>query len=137
MPRGTARSDDEVSVWTWSRNNAVNTGWWEIRLPFLTSGNERFGTFVLWQSASAGETGLSNLHAIAGELRIELQRKILALWASEMVQPAFEQVVGLDSPRYRVDDDASVRRDPRPVEPVPPRGRTRQRVGVELGHTAA
>lgn len=131
------RADDEVSVWMWSRSNAVNTGWWEIRLPFLTGTNERFGTFVLWQSASAGETGLSNLHAIAGELRVELQRKILALWASEMSVPQFEHAVGMDVARGAAEGEAPIRRDPRSPEAAPPRARPRQRAGVELGHTAA
>ena len=73
------RLDDDVTVWTWSRNGAPGPASWEVRLPFLSEAGERIGSLVLWQDIAKDAT-LTHLHAISGELRQEVERKILSLW---------------------------------------------------------
>jgi UDP-GlcNAc:undecaprenyl-phosphate/decaprenyl-phosphate GlcNAc-1-phosphate transferase len=73
------RLDDDMAVWTWRGSVEPSAASWEVRLPFLSEGGERVGSLVLWQDLE-GEANLAHLHTIAGELRQEVERKILALW---------------------------------------------------------
>lgn len=74
------RIEDDIVVWSWSRNGSPRVDWWEIRLPFVEAGSERLGSLVLWQDGAASETSLSHVHVIARELRVVVQRKLVALW---------------------------------------------------------
>ena len=74
------RLEDDVAVWTWSRNGAAHPTWWEIRLPFVGEQGDRIGSMVLWQDGLATETSLSHVHTIARELRVEVERKLLSFW---------------------------------------------------------
>jgi UDP-N-acetylmuramyl pentapeptide phosphotransferase/UDP-N-acetylglucosamine-1-phosphate transferase len=109
------RSEDEVAVWAWSRNGEAHPAWWEIRLPLLDASGDRIGSLVLWQDGLASETSLSHLHTITGELRAQVQRKLLALWRGDSAfaaagRAAFERVVPIPSG----DDGAAAAAPPAP-----------------------
>lgn len=74
------RRGEDFAVWTWSRNGEAKASWWEIRLPLAGPNDECIGQLVLWQDDEGAAVGLSHLHAIATELRKEIQRKLLELW---------------------------------------------------------
>ena len=73
------RRDDELPVWTWSRNGAAHPEWWEIKLPLL-SNCRPIGSLVLWQDGASVDTGLSHIYTIAAELRQAVEAKISAMW---------------------------------------------------------
>ena len=54
------------------------------------------GSLVLWQDGAANDTSLSHMHTIAGDLRHEVELKLLALW-----QPLSHPGVGVRSERVR------------------------------------
>ena len=91
------RRDEDVTVWSWSRTGAAAMpDWWEIKLPFLNVRGDRIGSLVLWQDGMASDTSLSHMHAIAGEFRTEVQRKLLTLWPQpeeDRLAPAVEREV--------------------------------------------
>lgn len=75
--------DDDVAVWTWSNPEAtgVQPAWWHLTLPFLDTQGERIGSLVLWQEAmGAAASPFPHFHAIAGDLRLQIEAKLLALW---------------------------------------------------------
>ena len=74
------RLEDDVEVWSWSRDRGTHADWWEIKLPLLDASGIRVGSLVLWQDGLASETSLSHMHAIAGEFRQQVQQKVLELW---------------------------------------------------------
>jgi hypothetical protein len=74
------RLDDDVPVWAWHRSDMTLAACWEIRLPFLAPSGERIGSLVLWQDGRADDSSLSDIHAIAHDLREVVERKLLALW---------------------------------------------------------
>ncbi len=74
------RLEDDVEVWSWSRDRGTHADWWEIKLPLLDASGIRVGSLVLWQDGLANETSLSHMHAIAGEFRQQVQQKVLELW---------------------------------------------------------
>lgn len=72
------RKDEELAIWTWSRNGAPHPGWWEIRLPFILAEGESVGSMILWVDGVATDSTLSHMHLIAGELRREILQKLVA-----------------------------------------------------------
>lgn len=97
-PSGAAdrRLDDDVPVWAWHRSDVTLAACWEIRLPFLGPSGERIGSLVLWQDGRADDTSLSDIHAIAHDLRAVVERKLLALWrrGDEAAEVAVASVAG-------------------------------------------
>ena len=79
-PRGA--DDDDVAVWTWNGEGTadVRPGWWQVTLPFLDQRGDRFGSMVLWQEEIGADSLLPHFHAIAGDLRPQIEAKLLALW---------------------------------------------------------
>jgi UDP-N-acetylmuramyl pentapeptide phosphotransferase/UDP-N-acetylglucosamine-1-phosphate transferase len=74
------RLDDDVPVWAWHRSDVTLAACWEIRLPFLAPSGERIGSLVLWQDGRADDVSLTDMHAIAHDLRGVVEQKLLALW---------------------------------------------------------
>lgn len=74
------RLDDDVPVWAWRRADVTLAACWEIRLPFLAPSGERIGSLVLWQDGRANDISLADMHAIAYDLRLVVEQKLLALW---------------------------------------------------------
>jgi UDP-GlcNAc:undecaprenyl-phosphate GlcNAc-1-phosphate transferase len=74
------RLDDDVPVWAWHRSNVTLAACWEIRLPFLAPSGERIGSLVLWQDGRADDVSITDMHAIAHDLRSAVEQKLLALW---------------------------------------------------------
>jgi len=96
------RFDDDVSVWTWSRNGAAHAAWWEIKLPLLDAAGGRIGSMVLWQDGMASETSLSHIHTIARALRPAVEYKLLALWhAAQPAAPVAELLPPSSGPANR------------------------------------
>ena len=79
------RADPDVPIWSWSRHDAGDPCWWEIKLPLLTPSAERIGSLVLWQDGASSETSLSHMHTIARELSREIERKLSLLWPTALV----------------------------------------------------
>ena len=125
------RYEDDLAIWTWARDGGASPGWWEIRLPLMQAGGDRFGTFVLWQDERAGDTSLAHLHMIAGQLREEIQHKLVALWRAGR-----EESVHISSGEIPLPgDDASLRPEPLTLEPG---GRARARAReIGAGNPAA
>ena len=78
--RGSA--DDDITVWTWcpEQARAVDPSWWRVTLPLIGESGARIGSLVLWQVPAALASPLAHLHVIAGELRAQIEAKLLALW---------------------------------------------------------
>jgi len=74
------RLDDDLPVWAWHRSDITLAACCEIRLPFLAPSGERIGSLVLWQDARADDVSLTDMHAIAHDLRGVVEQKLLALW---------------------------------------------------------
>ena len=74
------RLDDDVPVWAWHRSDVTLAACWEIRLPFLAPSGERIGSLVLWQDGRGEDVSLTDMHAIAHDLRSVVEQKLLALW---------------------------------------------------------
>jgi UDP-N-acetylmuramyl pentapeptide phosphotransferase/UDP-N-acetylglucosamine-1-phosphate transferase len=74
------RLDDDVPVWAWHRSDVTLAACWEIRLPFLAPSGERIGSLVLWQDGRAADVSITDMHAIAHDLRAVVEQKLLALW---------------------------------------------------------
>ncbi len=108
------RQADDFAIWTWSRSGEAELNWWEIHLPLQGPGGECIGHLVLWQDDRDASAGLSHLHAIASDLRQEIQRKLLSLWHVGAVTPpddAGRAVVATDVSRaVTATDDVSALR---------------------------
>ena len=104
--RAGRRRDDDVIVWSWTGVQANGHAptpatdrlldWWEIRLPLNDKVGNPIGALVLWQDGAASETGLSHMHVIAGDFRMQVQRKLLDLWPhveEDRLDPALEREV--------------------------------------------
>ncbi len=72
----------EVTVWSWSAVDptSINARCWQVTLPLLDEGADRIGSLVIWQSPETVESPLPHLHAIAGELRRQIEGRLLSLW---------------------------------------------------------
>jgi hypothetical protein len=81
------RLDDDLPVWAWHRSNVTLAACWEIRLPFLAPSGERIGSLVLWQDGRADDVSLTDMHAIAHDLRGVVEQKLLALWEPSHEDP--------------------------------------------------
>ena len=125
------RYEDDTAIWTWARLGGANPGWWEIRLPLMRTDGARFGSLVLWQDGEGRDTSLAHLHMIAGQLREEIQAKLLSLWHAGMDDAAL--LAGGDLP-LMVPTAEPITADTLAVEPS--RGRARGRE-VGAGNSAA
>jgi UDP-GlcNAc:undecaprenyl-phosphate GlcNAc-1-phosphate transferase len=74
--------DDDITVWTWCADDAraVDPSWWRVTLPLLGGDQSRIGSLVLWQLQTTLDRPLPHLHVIAGELREQIETKLLDLW---------------------------------------------------------
>jgi len=97
------RSNDEMPVWTWSRDDNVDGSCWEICMPLLSPDERRIGSLVVWEDGLA-DFSLSHLKAIGTHLGGQLQRKLYVFgWPlsgtlnSEGL-PLLERVIRLDAP---------------------------------------
>jgi UDP-GlcNAc:undecaprenyl-phosphate GlcNAc-1-phosphate transferase len=74
--------DGEVTVWSWSAVEpaAIDARCWQVTLPLLGAGQDRIGSLVMWQSPETIESPLPHFHAIAGELRQQIEGRLLSLW---------------------------------------------------------
>jgi UDP-GlcNAc:undecaprenyl-phosphate/decaprenyl-phosphate GlcNAc-1-phosphate transferase len=81
------RPDDEVAVWTWAAGDptSIDVRWWQVALPFVDQDGIRMGSLLLWHPEAA-EAPFPHFHAIAGELRQEVEGRLLALWPTGPVQ---------------------------------------------------
>jgi UDP-GlcNAc:undecaprenyl-phosphate GlcNAc-1-phosphate transferase len=98
------RLDDDVPVWAWHRSNVTPAACWEIRLPFLAPSGERIGSLVLWQDGRGDDVSLTDMHAIAHDLRTVVEQKLLALWEPWGVDP--EQTIAVAGDRAIAGDRA-------------------------------
>jgi UDP-GlcNAc:undecaprenyl-phosphate/decaprenyl-phosphate GlcNAc-1-phosphate transferase len=81
LSAGDRRADDDVVIWSWSRNGGAHPDWWEVRLPFNAPTGECIGSLVLWGDSASTATCLSTFHTLSGPLRSEIERKLLLFWA--------------------------------------------------------
>jgi UDP-GlcNAc:undecaprenyl-phosphate GlcNAc-1-phosphate transferase len=89
------RADDDIVVWVYSREVHPLAAWWSVSLPLVDTAGERIGSMVIWQAGSAEQTVLPHFHTIAGELRTQIEHKLLALWHLAPVHaPAFVESRG-------------------------------------------
>jgi len=109
------RLDDDVPVWAWHRSDVTLAACWEIRLPFLAPSGERIGSLVLWQDGRGEDVSLTDMHAIAHDLRSVVEQKLLALW--EPWDDAPEAAVAVAGDRAIVGDRAVA--IPRAIERTP------------------
>jgi UDP-GlcNAc:undecaprenyl-phosphate/decaprenyl-phosphate GlcNAc-1-phosphate transferase len=81
----------EIAVWTWrtAGQDSIQPNWWQVSLPLLGDGGDRIGSLILWQTRDAVDSPFPHFHVIAGELRAQIEAKLLALW------PAAPSVVEL------------------------------------------
>jgi hypothetical protein len=105
--RSDRRTEDEFTVWSWTRNVPAAPDSWEIRLPLLADEGARIGSLVLWQQGQGSDTALSHFHTIAGALRSEVERKIRELWRVTH-PPAAEVAVEIPSVAAGIPDDVSL-----------------------------
>jgi hypothetical protein len=77
-----AGCDDEVVVWTWCGPGrfGIDAAWWQVSLPLSGERGLRIGSLVLWQTLESIDAPLPHFHVIAGELRAQIQAKLLTLW---------------------------------------------------------
>jgi hypothetical protein len=115
------RGDDELVMWTWTRNGGPPSSCWEIALPLTSPDCERIGSLVVWEDAESG-TSLSHLRAVREYLSSELQRKLFSMGChphsapiAGAIGPASER-----SPRRRSGHRAL---EPLGAASVEPRGR--------------
>jgi hypothetical protein len=116
------RLDDDVPVWAWHRSDVTLAACWEIRLPFLAPSGERIGSLVLWQDGRGDDVSLTDMHAIAHDLRGVVEQKLLALW--EPWDDAPEAAVAVAGDRAIAGDRAvsiprAVERTPLAIEKEP------------------
>jgi UDP-GlcNAc:undecaprenyl-phosphate GlcNAc-1-phosphate transferase len=83
------RADDDVVVWAWSREPHARAAWWHVSIPLVDTVGERLGSMVIWQESAGSDTSsaLPHFHTIAGELRAQIEHKLLALWHLTPVHP--------------------------------------------------
>jgi UDP-GlcNAc:undecaprenyl-phosphate GlcNAc-1-phosphate transferase len=74
------RADDDVVVWTCGRDTEPRAAWWHVSLPLVDTHGDRLGCMVIWQEGAAQGAVLPHFHTIAGELRAQIEHKLLTLW---------------------------------------------------------
>jgi UDP-GlcNAc:undecaprenyl-phosphate/decaprenyl-phosphate GlcNAc-1-phosphate transferase len=74
------RADDDVVVWVCGRESHPLPTWWHVSLPLVDTVGERLGSMVIWQTGGADAAVLPHFHTIAGELRTQIEHKLLTLW---------------------------------------------------------
>jgi UDP-GlcNAc:undecaprenyl-phosphate/decaprenyl-phosphate GlcNAc-1-phosphate transferase len=74
--------DTGVAVWTWraADPSALDARWWHVTLPLFDERGDRMGSFVIWQQPETIDSPLPHFHAIAGELRRQVEDRLLSLW---------------------------------------------------------
>ena len=86
-----AHDEDDVAVWAWSRDAVTSAtppaAWWHVSLPLLDNRGGLVGSMVLWQDGSLDGNALPHFHTIAGELREQVESKVLALWHLQSTPP--------------------------------------------------
>ena len=114
--------DGEVTVWSWSavEPTAIDAHCWQVTLPLLGAGQDRIGSLVIWQSPEIVESPLPHFHAIAGELRRQIEGRLLSLWP-----------IGTDKRVEHLTGGAPARATPRLTNP-----RSRDRVPSGSGPAA-
>ncbi len=80
--RPDATEEDDVAVWSWNAADAprLEASWWHVTLPFLDHNGQRFGSMVLWADGVGAGSPFPHFHAIAGDLRGQIEAKLLTLW---------------------------------------------------------
>ena len=80
--RQDATEDDDVAVWAWSAPDVpvMQPNWWHVTLPFLDHDGRRFGSLVMWEDGVGAGSPFPHFHAISGDLRGQIEGKLLALW---------------------------------------------------------
>jgi UDP-GlcNAc:undecaprenyl-phosphate GlcNAc-1-phosphate transferase len=80
--RPDATEEDDVPVWTWNAPDVPNVHptWWHVTLPFLDHDRRRFGSLVMWEDGIGVGSPFPHFHAISGDLRGQIEAKLLALW---------------------------------------------------------
>jgi UDP-GlcNAc:undecaprenyl-phosphate/decaprenyl-phosphate GlcNAc-1-phosphate transferase len=85
------RAEDDIPVWAWSRDDlpgsAPSAAWWHVSLPLLDPRGDRVGSMLLWQDGRLDGDALPHFHTIAGELREQVESKVLALWHLQSGMP--------------------------------------------------
>jgi hypothetical protein len=85
------RAEDDIPVWAWSRDDlpgsAPSAAWWHVSLPLLDPRGDRVGSMLLWQDGRLDGEALPHFHTIAGELREQVETKVLALWHLQSGMP--------------------------------------------------
>jgi hypothetical protein len=67
-------------LWSWCRDAHVDSTWWSVTLPLLDARGRRMGTLQFWQEGALTKSALPHFHTIAGELRSQIEFKVLTLW---------------------------------------------------------
>jgi UDP-GlcNAc:undecaprenyl-phosphate/decaprenyl-phosphate GlcNAc-1-phosphate transferase len=80
------RAEDDVVVWAWSREPHPRASWWHVSIPLVDTVGERLGCMVIWQDGAAEGAALPHFHTIAGELRTQIEHKLLTLWHAAPMQ---------------------------------------------------
>jgi UDP-GlcNAc:undecaprenyl-phosphate GlcNAc-1-phosphate transferase len=94
---GGADEAPEIAVWTWRNPDyvSVQPNWWQALLPLVGEHGERIGSLVIWQAREVVDSPFPHFHVIAGELRAQIEGKVLALWPTGPVSPLAAQPVVL------------------------------------------
>ncbi len=79
---GGADAGAETAVWTWRtpEHQTADPEWWQVTLPFLGDDGERVGSLVMWQTRDVVDSPFPHFHVLAGDLRAQIEGKLLALW---------------------------------------------------------
>jgi hypothetical protein len=93
--------DGEVAVWSWSSVDpiSIDARCWQVTLPLLDGNGSRMGSLVIWQTPESVESPLPHFHAIAGELRRQVEGRLLTLWPVGVDKRAEHVTGGLPGPR--------------------------------------
>jgi UDP-GlcNAc:undecaprenyl-phosphate GlcNAc-1-phosphate transferase len=70
----------DLVLWSWCRDAHVDSTWWSVTLPLLDARGRRMGTLQFWQEGALTKSALPHFHTIAGELRSQIEFKVLTLW---------------------------------------------------------
>jgi UDP-GlcNAc:undecaprenyl-phosphate GlcNAc-1-phosphate transferase len=85
-----AIDDPDVAVWSWcaADPSALDARWWHVTLPLFDERGAPMGSFLIWQQPETIDSPLPHFHAIAGELRRQVENRLVSLW------PVGEPILG-------------------------------------------